>query len=401
MSTPRFVIVGAGLAGAKTAESLREAGFDGRVTLIGAESERPYERPPLSKGILQGTAEPDSASVHDAQWYATHDVDLLLGVQATDIDGSSLLLDDGARLDFDRLAITTGSRPRRLDLRGSALPGIHYLRTLPDALALRTALSEVADLVIVGAGWIGLEVAAAARAANVNVTVLEAAPLPLLRVLGPQMAGVFAALHRDHGVQLEFEVGVEAFEGEERVRGVRLGDGRVLAAQAVVIGVGIVPNVEVATGLDIDNGILADEHLQTSHPDVVAAGDVVNAMHPVLGRRIRVEHWANALNQPGVAARTMLGQPATYDRLPYFYTDQYDVGMEYVGHADASSSELIVRGDEASREFLAFWLSDGRVQAGMAVNIWDVVEPIRELILSGRRVDLARLADPDVSLSEV
>jgi 3-phenylpropionate/trans-cinnamate dioxygenase ferredoxin reductase subunit len=405
MSTPHFVIVGGGLAGAKTAENLRALGFDGRLTLVGDESVLPYERPPLSKDVLQGKAGPDTALVHPESWYADTEVEVHRGTAATAIDlrDKSVSLSDGSALRFDKLALTTGSRPRLLDIAGSHLDGIHYLRRLEDSLRIGTALQPGSSLVIVGAGWIGLEVAAAARAAGVDTTVVEAAALPLLRVLGPEMAGVFADLHRANGVHLMLATGIDGFEGESRVTGVRLTDGRVLPADTVVVGVGVMPNVELAAdaGLETDNGILADEHLRTSHPDVYVAGDVANAFHPVLQRRLRVEHWANALNQPAVTAAGMLGQNATYDRLPYFYTDQYDLGMEYVGHADPGSSSLVVRGDLEAREFVAFWLADGRVHAGMNVNVWDVVDDVRGLILSGSSVDAERLADPAVPLADV
>lgn len=395
----RFVIIGAGLAGAKTAEHLRAQGFDGAITLIGEEPLHPYERPPLSKGILKGTADAESAFVHDPQWYTENAVELLLDTQVTgiDLDDRRVRLPSGD-LDFTKLALTTGARPRHLDIPGADLSGVHYLRRLPEAERLREVFAEVGRIVVVGAGWIGLEVAAAARESGVDVTVVEAAELPLLNVLGPRMAEVFAQVHRSHGVALELGVGVESFVGTDRVAAVRLSDGRNLAADAVVVGVGVVPNVEPAAGLTIDNGVLTDEHLRTSHPDVFAAGDVANAFHPVLGRHIRVEHWANALNQPAVAAAGMLGNEAVYDRLPYFYTDQFDLGMEYVGYADGGA-EVVVRG--SGLEFIAFWLREGRVAAGMNVNVWDVVEPIRELILSGREVDPSRLADPEVSLDEV
>ena len=395
----RFVIIGAGLAGAKTAEHLRAQGSDGAITLIGEEPLHPYERPPLSKGILKGTADAESAFVHDPQWYTENAVELLLDTQVTgiDLDDRRVQLPSGD-LDFTKLALTTGARPRHLDIPGADLSGVHYLRRLPEAERLREVFAEVGRIVVVGAGWIGLEVAAAARESGVDVTVVEAAELPLLNVLGPRMAEVFAQVHRSHGVALELGVGVESFVGTDRVAAVRLSDGRNLAADAVVVGVGVVPNVEPAAGLTIDNGVLTDEHLRTSHPDVFAAGDVANAFHPVLGRHIRVEHWANALNQPAVAAAGMLGNEAVYDRLPYFYTDQFDLGMEYVGYADGGA-EVVVRG--SGLEFIAFWLREGRVAAGMNVNVWDVVEPIRELILSGREVDPSRLADPEVSLDEV
>ncbi len=396
-----FVIVGAGLAGAKTAEHLRAQGFDGTITLVGDEVLPPYERPPLSKGILMGSADAESTFVHDEQWYTDNAIELLTGNAVTGLDLSdhTVQLVEG-QLPFTKLALTTGARPRRLKVPGADLAGIHYLRSLPDAEQLREVFTEVGRIVIVGGGWIGLEVAAAAREAGVEVTVVEAADLPLLGVLGPRMAGVFAQVHRSHGVSFELGVGVDSLLGGDQVTAVRLSDGRNLAAEAVVVGVGVVPNVEVAqaAGLTVANGVKTDEHLRTSHPDVFAAGDVANAFHPVLRRQIRVEHWANALNQPAVAAAGMLGGEATYDRLPYFYSDQFDLGMEYVGYA-GGTAEVVVRGE--GLEFIAFWLVDGRVAAGMNVNVWDVVEPIRELILSGREVDPVRLADPGIPLEEI
>lgn len=406
MTDQHFVIVGAGLAGAKTAEHLRSEGFDGHVTLIGDESSRPYERPPLSKELLQGTGDAEKAFVHPQQWYADNQVDLMLDAPAVALAPADhvLTLAGATEVQFDKLAITTGATPRRLRIPGADLSGIHYLRKLEDAQRIHEAFGQAGSIVIVGAGWIGLEVAAAARSAGVEVTVLEAASLPLLTV-GPRVARVFADLHREHGVDLRVNATVDSFVGDgAHVTGVRLADGEVLTADAVIVGVGAAPNTALAesAGLEVDNGIVADEHLRTSHPDVFAAGDVVNAFHPFLGRRLRVEHWANALNQPAVVAAGMLGREAVYDRLPYFYTDQYDLGMEFVGHVDlATDAQVIVRGDEAAREFIAFWVSDERVLAGINVNVWDVVDPVRALITSRRQMDTARLADPDVPLSEL
>ena len=346
--TQHFAIVGAGLAGAKTAEHLRGAGFDGPVTLIGDESEPPYERPPLSKGLLQGKTTAQDTYVHPQQWYSDNGVDLRLDVKAVGLADHTLTLSDGTELAFDKLAITTGSSPRRLQINGSDLGGIHYLRRLEDAQAILAAFQRGGRVVIVGGGWIGLEAAAAARAQDLDVTVLETGELPLLGPLGPRMATVFADLHRANGVDLRVNARVDGFIGEGGVTGVQLADGEVVPADIVIVGVGVVPNTALAQagGLDLDNGIVTDDNLRTSHPDVFAAGDVANAFHPVLGRHIRVEHWANALNQPAVAAAGMLGQSASYDRLPYFYTDQYNLGMEYVGLPDpAVPTDVVVRGD--------------------------------------------------------
>ncbi|WP_329493664.1 NAD(P)/FAD-dependent oxidoreductase [Kitasatospora herbaricolor] len=402
-----MVIVGASLAGAKAAEALREAGHDGPVVLLGEEHERPYERPPLSKGYLLGSTEREKIYVHPPQWYADHDVTLRLGTAVTAVDPAAhtvTLADDG-RIGYRKLLLTTGSSPRRLPVPGADLPGVHYLRRVEDSERLKEALRPGARIVVVGAGWIGLETAAAARAAGAEVTVLESAELPLLRVLGREVAEVFAGLHRDHGVDLRFGVQVEALTGgPEAVTGVRLGDGATVAADAVIVGIGITPNTALAeaAGLEIDNGVRTDQWLRTSDPDIHAAGDVANAFHPLLGKHIRVEHWANALNQPQTAARAMLGQDTAYDRVPYFFSDQYDLGMEYTGYVEPDGYDRVVfRGDVPGREFIAFWLSGGRVLAGMNVNVWDVTDPIRELVRSGRTVDPAALADPARPLTEL
>ncbi|GAA4790583.1 FAD-dependent oxidoreductase [Actinomycetospora chlora] len=402
-----IVIVGAGLAGAKAAETLRGEGFRGRVVLIGDEDERPYERPPLSKEYLQGRAERASTFVHPGEWYAEHDVELRLGVPvaALDRDAREVVLTDGGRVGYRTLLLTTGSSPRRLGVPGADLDGVHHLRTLGDSDRIAAALRSSSRTVVVGGGWIGLEVAAAARIADVPVTVLESAPLPLLRVLGPEMAQVFADLHREHDVDLRCEVDLAEIRGRGgRVEGVRLGDGTEIDADTVVVGIGITPNTALAeaAGLEVDDGVVVDEVLRTSDPHIRAAGDVARAWHPVLGRRLRVEHWANALNGGPAAARALLGTGAADDRLPYFFTDQYDLGMEYTGFAAPGEyDEVLVRGDLPDREFVAFWLADGRVRAGMNVNVWDVTGPIGDLVRSGAPVDRARLADPTVPLADL
>ncbi|MEU8680909.1 FAD-dependent oxidoreductase [Streptomyces sp. NPDC048611] len=402
-----FLIAGAGLAGAKAAETLREEGFDGPLVLLGDERERPYERPPLSKGYLLGSEERESVFVHPAEWYAEHGVELRLGQAVTALDpaGHEVTLADGSRLGYAKLLLATGSSPRPLPVPGADLGGVHYLRRLADSDRLKEVFGSASRVVVIGAGWIGLETTAAARAAGAEVTVLEAAALPLLRVLGPEVARVFATLHTDHGVELRCGVQVAEITGTDGVvDGVRLADGSLIGADAVIVGVGITPNSEpaAAAGLKVDNGVVVDERLCSSHPDVFAAGDVANAYHPLLGRHLRVEHWANALHQPRTAARAMLGQDVRYDRLPYFFTDQYDLGMEYTGYVEPEGYDQVVfRGDPGTREFLAFWLAEGRVLAGMNVNVWDVTEPIRALVTSGRAVDPERLADPAVPLPEL
>ena len=402
------VIVGASLAGAKAAEALRAEGFDGRIVLIGQESDRPYERPPLSKDYLLGKADRETIYVHPQEWYPEHDVDLRLGVVVTSIDRAAheISLADGSRTGYAKLLLATGSSPRRLPVPGDDLDGVFYLRRVGDSERIKAAFQEASRVVVIGAGWIGLETAAAARAADDGVTVLEVAELPLQRVLGRQVAQVFAALHRDNGVDLRGGVQVTEITGSGgKADGVRLADGGHVGADMVIVGVGITPNCDLASaaGLEIDNGIWVNAQLRSSDPDIFAAGDVANAFHPLLGKHIRVEHWANALNQPQTAARSMLGRDAAYDLVPYFYTDQYDLGMEYAGYVEPDGYDQVVfRGDVEGREFIAFWLGDrGRVLAGMNVNIWDVNDAIQALVRSGRPVDVAALRDPGTSLESL
>lgn len=405
-SDQRFVIVGGGLAAAKLAEALRDNDFAGAVTLISAEDYLPYERPPLSKEHLAGKKSLEEFTVDPGQWYRDHHIDVRLGTEVGAIDrtAKTVTLPDGSTLGYDKLALATGSTPRRLPIPGMDARGVYTLRTIGDSDTLIELFGTARRLVIIGAGWIGLEVASAARAAQVEVTIVESAELPLLAALGPEMAGVFAQLHRDHGV--DFRFGAQVSEITTRdvetdlATGVRLADGTVIEGDAVLVAIGARPNIELAAdaGLATNGGVLVDAGLATSDPDIVAVGDIAEEQHPVLGRPIRVEHWANALNQPAVAARTMLGKSASYDRLPYFFTDQYDLGMEYTGYAAPGEyARVVVRGDEAKREFVAFWLdADNRVLAGMNVNIWDVTDRIKDLI--GQQVDPDRLADPATPL---
>ncbi|MBF6267944.1 NAD(P)/FAD-dependent oxidoreductase [Nocardia farcinica] len=400
-SDRRFVIVGGGLAAAKLAQELRAADFPGSITLIGAEEHLPYERPPLSKEFLFGKKQLPDFTVEPAQWYRDHHVELLLGTTVTGLDprARTVTLPDGSTLPYDKLALATGSTPRRLPVPGADVPGVYTLRTIDDARAL-AGLFARGRLAIVGAGWIGLEVAAAARAADCAVTVVETAPQPLMGPLGPEMGAVFADLHRAHGVDLRLGARLDAVTtgADGAVTGLALADGGTVAADAVLMAVGAAPNIALAAdaGLAVGTGVLVDASLRTSDPDIVAVGDIAEQDHPRLGGRIRVEHWANALNQPAVAAATMLGRAAEYDRLPYFFTDQYDLGMEYTGYATADrTARVVVRGSLADREFVAFWLdAENRVLAGMNVNVWDVTDRIKELITSATPVDPDRLADP-------
>jgi 3-phenylpropionate/trans-cinnamate dioxygenase ferredoxin reductase component len=398
-----FVIVGGGLAGAKAAETLRTEGFDGPVVLVAGEEELPYERPPLSKGYLLGKADRESPRVHAADWYGEQDVELRTGVRATQLDPAAhrLTLETGEQLAYGKLLLATGSSARRLPVPGADLDGVRYLRTFADSDRLLADLAGGGRrVVIVGAGWIGLEVAAAARHHGNDVTIVEPQPTPLHAVLGPEMGAVFARLHREHGVDLFTDTVVRELRGADgRVETVATDQHAGLAADVVVIGVGATPNVDLAAsaGLEVDNGVVTDHALRTSAPDVFAAGDVASSFHPLYGRYVRVEHWANALNGGPAAARSMLGQEVTYDRVPYFFTDQYDLGMEYSGLGGPGDT-VVTRGNPEDGEFIAFWLSDGRVTAGMNVNVWDVTEPIQRLIRKRGQVPVASLTDADIPL---
>jgi 3-phenylpropionate/trans-cinnamate dioxygenase ferredoxin reductase subunit len=402
MSNDRtHLIVGASLAGAKAAETLREEGFDGRVVLIGAEEERPYERPPLSKDYLRGEVGREKVYVHNEGFYGEHDIELRLGRTAVSLDTSSseVELDDGERLRYDGLLIATGAERRRLSIPGGELDGVLYLRSVQDSDTLRERLDKGGAVVVVGAGWIGAEVAASARQRGLDVTVLDPLTVPLERVMGAEVGAIYRDIHTDHGTQMLMGTGVESFEGDKAVERVRTSDGRELECDFVVVGVGVQPRIGLAVqaGIEVDNGVLVDEHLRTGVPGVFAAGDVANAHHPFYGEPIRVEHWANALNQGPAAARNMLGRESAYERLPYFFSDQYDVGMEYTGFA-RDWDRVVFRGDPATREFIAFWIADDRVLAGMNVNVWDVTDPIKRLIGDRVTVDDRRLGDLDVPL---
>lgn len=395
------VVVGAGLAAAHTVATLREGGHRGRLTLVGDEGEVPYERPPLSKGVLAGTKEVGETAVHDADWYAEHSVDLRLGDAATGIDRErqQVTLSSGAVLDYDVLVLATGAAPRTLPVPGADLAGVRTLRTIPDSLALREDFGDHRSLVVVGAGWIGLE-AAAARGADLEVTVLEYADTPLRAALGVRLGAHFARLHETHGVDLRTGVAVTGFEGAGgRVTGVRAGD-TVHPTQLVVVGVGATPRTHLAeqAGLDVDNGIVVDQHLRTDDPRILAIGDVANAWNTALGGQVRVEHWDNAIRQGRLAARVILGGDDAYDWQPYFFTDQYDLGMEYVGRSDPDD-DVVIRGEESSGEFIAFWLRDGLVTAAMNVNVWDVSDALRATV--GHRVAPERLADTSVALEDL
>ncbi|HWL35648.1 MAG TPA: FAD-dependent oxidoreductase [Frankiaceae bacterium] len=398
-----LLVIGAGLAGAKAAAAARERGFTGRVVLVGAETRRPYERPPLSKDVLRGKAEPESAHVHEEGFYAANDVELVTATEVRELDvaGRRAVLADGGSIAYDSVVLATGARPRRLDVPGADLDGVHYLRTLDDAARLRAAIGTGARVVVVGAGWIGSEVASSARAMGADVCVVDPAPVPLQRVLGTEVGTVFRSLHADNGVALRLGVGIAELHGGRSVDKVVLSDGRTEAADVVVVGIGVEPCTELAeaAGLHVRDGIVVDEHLHSA-PGVYAAGDVANAWHPHYGRHVRVEHWANALNQGATAGRNAVGSHEAYLRLPYFYSDQYDLSLEYLGVADARD-DVTIRGSLAEREFVAFYAREGIVDAALTVNVHDVVDDLKRIVTDRVRTDAPGLLDPAVPLSDV
>jgi 3-phenylpropionate/trans-cinnamate dioxygenase ferredoxin reductase subunit len=399
-----FVIAGASLAGAKAAETLRAEGFDGRVLLVGEEAVRPYERPPLSKAYLRGEVGFDDAAVHAENFYQEQEIELLTSTTVTSIDPVSkrVTLDPGGPLTYDQLLLATGATTRTISIPGADLDGIYYLRSLASCDALREELKRASRLVVVGAGWIGSEVAASARQMGKEVALIEAAQVPLERVLGAEVGKMFRDLHADNAVELHMGVGVQAFSGSSSVEEVLLADGTSVAGDIFVVGVGVNPRTELAehAGLDLDNGVVTDERLATSVPGIWAAGDVANAWHPGFGTRIRLEHWSAALNQGPVAGRNMLGRKDAYDKIPYFFSDQYDLGLEYNGFAE-HWDQIVFRGDIDEREVIVFWLDQGLVVAGMNVNVWDVSDQVAALVASKRRVDPDVLRDPSVDLASL
>jgi 3-phenylpropionate/trans-cinnamate dioxygenase ferredoxin reductase component len=403
-SIDRIVIVGAGLAAARAVEALRKDGYEGSITILGDEPERPYLRPPLSKEYLRGETDREQVYVHAPTYYSEHRIDLRSGTVVRAIEPSSreVVLEGEERVAFDRLLLATGARPRTLPVPGADLPGVITLRTLADADAIHAAAIDAERIVVIGAGWIGSEVAASLRMLGRPVVLMAPEVVPLERVLGPEIGGVYRDVHLQHGVDWRPGTTVGRLVGTDRVQGVETSAGERIAADLVVIGVGVQPRTElaVAAGIAVGDGIEVSATLETSVPGIFAAGDVASAWHPFYDRRLRSEHWANAKFQGSAAGRSLLGATDPYDRIPYFYSDQYDVGMEYTGHASASD-RLVVRGSLADRQFVAFWLADGRVVAGMNVNVWDVAKPIEQLIRSRAVVDPNALTDPSVAIDEL
>lgn len=399
-----YVIVGAGIAGNAAAETLRKQGFEGEVHLVGAEPHRPYDRPPLSKEFLSGSKEQDKLFFKPEDFYAEHSIQLHLGTEATALDPTSktLTLADSASLHFDKLLLATGSRVRTLPIPGSELEGIHYLRTIDDSQAIAQSMNSASRVVIVGAGFIGSEVAAVCKTAGLEVTVLEIQPQPMAHILGEEMGAIYANLHTSRGIDLRLQEGISGIRGSSRAEQVITDQGNAIDCDFVVIGVGIAPDTTLAesAGLEVDRGILVDEHCQTSHPDIYAAGDVANWFHPGLGHRLRVEHWDNALNQGAAAAKSMLGAPEPYSPTLYFWSDQYDLNIQYLGHA-TEWDEIAVRGNPDEEKFTAFYLKDGSVHGALVVNNFRDIRPTRTLIGQKTPITAASLSDESTNLKQL
>jgi 3-phenylpropionate/trans-cinnamate dioxygenase ferredoxin reductase subunit len=394
-------VVGAGLAGGRAVETLRQEGFDGRILLLGAELERPYERPPLSKAVLQGKVPDEKVFLRPAEYYAEQDIDLRLGVRAVRLHEheQTIELSDGSHEPYDKLLIANGVRVRRLAAPGHDLPGVHYLRTLGDARAIREATARAGRVAVIGAGFIGAEVAAVCRAQGIEVTVLEMLPVPLQRALGDDVGRIYAEIHREHGVDLRLSTGIAEFRGSGRIEQIVTTAGDRIDCDVAVVGVGVQPDVDWldGSGLAIDNGILVDELTRTSRPNVFAAGDIARWWHPTLRERLRVEHYENAQNQGVAAAKSMLGQSEPYAPVPFFWSDQYDLTLQYVGHAHGRD-DVVFRGDIGSRKFLAYYLREGRLRAAIGINRFRYVNAARRLIRDQTPVTAAQLADEQFDL---
>jgi 3-phenylpropionate/trans-cinnamate dioxygenase ferredoxin reductase component len=399
--TTTDVIIGGGLAAAKAAETLRASGTSTDVVLIGEEPVPPYERPGLSKSYLAGKSGRDDLDVHPAGWYAEHEISLKLGRTAVAIDRAAhtVELDDGERIGYTRLLLATGSAPVPLTVPGSDLTGVLYLRRVGESEAIAAAIAAGGPLVVIGGGWIGLEVAAVAREAGADVTLLEGRSAPLSAVVGEQVGDLFTQLHRSHGIDVRTGITVAALRGSDgKVRGVELADGTLLPASAVVVGVGIRPRVELAeaAGLTVENGVVVDATLRTEDPSIWAAGDVASAMNDWAGRRLRVEHYANASDQGPFVARSMGGSTEHWAVPPFFWSDQFDVGLEYRGWADPVRDRLVLRGKPWEGPWQAFWLDgDDRVAAALHVNSWDEADAVKRFVTERVAVDPGALADAE------
>lgn len=404
MTKPTFILLGGGLASATAASTLRAEGFDGRLIIVSDEAHVPYSRPPLSKEVLRGEKQAEKTWLRPPAWYESKDIQLKLGVSAVAIDSRAkrVELHDGAHLSYDKVLIATGGLPRALNVSGAGLPGVFTLRSLGDALTLRERLTNGAAVVVIGAGFIGCEVAANANKLGCKVIMLEAAQIPMGRALGRRIGNIYADLHRERGVELRTGVTVERIEGDGYVRCVLTTDGQRYEASVVVVGIGLLPDLTLAqrSGIETGNGILVNEFCETSVENVFAAGDIAHHPNPFLGRHIRVEHWQNAQHQGAYAARNMLGQRKPFHEVPWVWSDQYEHNLQVVGLPDPTE-QLVVRGDVGGRNFSGFFLRDSRITAALAVNRPEDVRIARLMIQHKKEVSEQVLADVDANLAEL
>lgn len=395
------VIIGAGVGGGHAVKEIRDAGYDRSIALLGSEPQAPYHRPDLSKKVLVEGVDPLELTLEDDAWYTDHDVHTFFGTTATSFDpeAKTVTLESGETLAYEKLILATGSTPRRLDLPGSGLTNVLTLRDAADAVKVRTGFGEGMRVVIIGGGWIGLEVAAAAKLNGAEVTVILRSAPPLKRALGEEIGRYFEELHTKNGVVFRSDIEVTGFSGTDSVETVDSTDGS-LPADLVVVGIGATPNTQIAeaAGLAVDGGVIVDEHMVSSSPDVLAIGDIAKANNTLLGGQVRVEHWDNAVRQAGVVASTLTGRQKVEDWQPYFYTDQFDLGMEYVGQA-TPEDDVVIRGDKSSGEFIVFWTREGVITAAMNVNVWDYSDELRALV--GKSVSAARLQDESIPVGEL
>ncbi len=402
MSADRtFVIVGAGHAGGRAAQAMRQYGFDGRILLIGEEPHVPYERPPLSKELIVTDAGLEKVRLHEAAWYAGNRIELIAGTAATELDAAAKTvgLADGRTIGFDGLMLTTGARVRTLPAPGAELDGVFYLRTIEDSETIRAHISAGTRVAVIGGGFIGLEIAGGAVKRGAEVAVLEAADRPMGRSVAPEVSEWFARMHRDRGVDLRLGISIAAIEGNGSATGVRLGDGSVVPAEIVVIGIGILPNVEIAqaAGLAVDNGIVVDDRGRTSHPDIYAAGDVANQPNAFTGRRLRLESYQNAQDQAAAVARNLCGADEAYEDSLWVWSDQHDVNLQMTGAPD-NWDRLVWRGDPDEGRFTVFYMADGRIVAVNTVNNGREMRPARMMMESGKAFEVDALADTSVKL---
>ena len=394
-----MVIIGAGHAAGQAAASLRQEKYEGPITIVGDEPHVPYQRPPLSKQYLSGEQEIDRVYLRPQKFYDDKDVNLVLNTTATSIDrdAKTVSLDNGEVLEYEKLIISTGSRPRILNIEGSDLGGIHSLRTIGDVDAIRAEMGDAKNLVIVGGGYIGLEVASVGVEAGLNVHVLEMEERILQRVTTPEMSEYYHNLHTGRGVNIHTQTGVTGFSGEGRVQKVLCGDAGEFDADLVIVGIGIIPNVELAeaAGLEVDNGIVVNERCETSDPDIFSAGDCTNHPNPLLDRRLRLESVPNAMEQARVCASNMLGGDKTYASIPWFWSDQYELKLQMVGFS-ADGDQQVVRGNMAENQFAVFYLNEGKVVAADAVNSPKEFMICKQLV--GKAVDVDALANPESDL---